>query len=227
MDIDTFRQRFADIRRMGYVRSARRGPTGIGKTLEDLLGITENNISLPDLGEIELKAHRLNSSSMITLFTFNRKAWLMKPLDAVRQYGTTDNSGRLGLYFTMSRIANSSGLFLLIDDNAVSVRHISGQPVAEWNLSSLAEQFMKKLPALLFVSAQIEERAGTEWFHFQRAQLLSGTSVANIRDQIEIGNVKIDLRLHDKGTRARNHGTGFRISEANLPLLYSRTEDLL
>ena len=47
--------------------------TGIGKTLETLLGIPENNIGEPDRLykglEVEIKAHRSNSNSMAMLFT--------------------------------------------------------------------------------------------------------------------------------------------------------------
>jgi hypothetical protein len=38
-----------------------------GNTLEDLLGIPENNLKLPDWGEIELKTHQVDSSSLLTL----------------------------------------------------------------------------------------------------------------------------------------------------------------
>jgi len=83
MTINQFRLRFDKIRQMGWVPSKRRGPTGVGHTLEQLLGLKENNVALPDLGKVELKAHRVNSPSMITLFTFNRRAWKMNQLDAI------------------------------------------------------------------------------------------------------------------------------------------------
>ena len=69
----TFSEKFKEIREMGYVSSQRKGPTGIGYTLETLLGINENNDAFPDIEGAELKAHRANSSSLITLFTFNKK----------------------------------------------------------------------------------------------------------------------------------------------------------
>lgn len=53
---------------------------------------------------------------MITLFTFNRGAWVMDSLAAVRKYGTKDANGRLELYFTMSFIQNNAGLFLYAED---------------------------------------------------------------------------------------------------------------
>ena len=37
----------------GWIKSNRLHNTGIGKTLEDYLGITENNIALPDFGVME------------------------------------------------------------------------------------------------------------------------------------------------------------------------------
>jgi len=188
--------------------------------------LEENNIALPDLGNIELKAHRADCTSMITLFTFNRKAWKMAPLDAIRTYGTPDENGRLGLYFTMSQTPNSSGLFLYIGKDNISVRHISGQVVAEWQLDNLAERFAMKVPALVLVSAFSEMRGKTEWFKYARAQLLTGTTPEIIKEQIERGNILVDLRLHDKGTRARNHGTGFRAYESRLPFLFRSIEEL-
>lgn len=226
MTLDEFIKAFAKIKSQGWVKSERHGSTGIGQTLEKLLGISENNIASPDLGEIELKAHRINSSSMITLFTFNRRVWKTKPLDAIRKYGSLDENARLGMYYTMSKNPNSKGLYLQIKDDIVSVQHISGEVIAEWQIEALVERFIKKIPALLFVGAESKIAENKEWFKFQAAKLLSGTSEKIIREQINQGNILLDLRLHDKITSARNHGTGFRVFERKLPLLFETIRDL-
>ncbi len=226
MTLAEFKDAFAKIKQSGYTRSTRSGPTGVGHTFETLLGLKEDNIALPDLGEVEVKARRLNSTSMVTLFTFNRKVWRMKPLDAVMKYGTLDKNGRQGLYFTMARTPTSTGLLLHIDEEVISVQHVSGEVLAVWSLEQLANQFMKKLPALILVSALSEVRDGVEWFNFTRAQLLTGTSTAILREQILAGNVLVDLRLHDRGTRARNHGTGFRAHEDKLSRLFESVTEL-
>ncbi len=58
-----------EISEMGFIPNARRGNHGgIGNTLEDLLGIEENNLPIPNAAEWELKAQRLNSTSLTTLF---------------------------------------------------------------------------------------------------------------------------------------------------------------
>lgn len=172
-----FTQAFAEIKARGWLPSQRRGPTGVGYTLEKLLGIRENNIATPDLGRIELKAHRSNTSSPITLFTFNRKAWKMKPLEAIHKYGTPDENGRYGIYFTLSYTSRSStGLLLHIDDTSISLQHISGELLAVWQLETLASRFMQKIPALILVNAQSEMRGDKEWFRYCRARLMTQTS---------------------------------------------------
>lgn len=226
MTLDEFTDKFKKLKARGFVPSTRKGPTGIGHTLETYLGLAENNIALPDLHKIELKAHRMKGNNLITLFTFNRKVWKMPPLEAVKKFGSLDKDGRIGLYYTMSLKPNSAGLFLEVQDTEISVRHISGQIVATWQLQTLADRFMQKLPALLFVSAFTEERDGKEYFHFSRAQLMEGTSPELLADQFRAENILVDLRLHDKGTMARNHGTGFRTYEDKLPLLFKSITDL-
>lgn len=54
--LNDFIQEYKKIVAMGWIKTHRSGPTGIGKTLEDLLGITENNIDGPDFGDYELKS---------------------------------------------------------------------------------------------------------------------------------------------------------------------------
>ena len=63
MDITQLKEKLSDINRMGYVVSLRKGPTGVGYTLETLLGVEENNLRTPDLGNIELKSRRINAGS--------------------------------------------------------------------------------------------------------------------------------------------------------------------
>ena len=61
--------KFKEISAMGFIPNARKdNHGGIGNTLEDLLGIEENNLPIPNAAEWELKAQRLNSTSLTTLF---------------------------------------------------------------------------------------------------------------------------------------------------------------
>ena len=226
MDLQEFRRRFAELKSKGFVPTTREGSTGVGHTLESALSLAENNIALPDIDQVELKAHREGASNPVTLFTFNREAWMMPPLDAIREYGSYDTGGRLGMYYTMSLTPNSAGLFLTVNAESITVEHTSGETVLTWRLTDLAERFIQKMPALLLVSARVEERDGKEHFHFHRAQLMKGTTPEQLGDLFQEEVILVDLRLHDQGTSARNHGTGFRVYENNLPRLFKEIIDL-
>lgn len=53
----------------GWIENKRgRNNGAVGNTLEDLLGIPENNLPIPNAAEWELKAQRTNTSSLVTLF---------------------------------------------------------------------------------------------------------------------------------------------------------------
>ncbi len=56
MTISEFTKKFREIKEQGFVQTMRKGPTGIGYTLETLLGIKENNDARPDIDGAELKA---------------------------------------------------------------------------------------------------------------------------------------------------------------------------
>lgn len=57
-----------DIKAQGYLPNRRPGNIGgIGNTLEDVLGITENNLPLPNASEWELKTQRVGTTSLVTL----------------------------------------------------------------------------------------------------------------------------------------------------------------
>src|SRR3990167_2063645 len=74
MTIKELKNRLKNIKKLKFVPTHRIGDTGIGKTLEDLLEIKENNIPLCDIGKVaELKAYRKDATSMLTLFTLEPK----------------------------------------------------------------------------------------------------------------------------------------------------------
>ncbi len=226
MVLEEFKQKFQNLKNQKFTKSLRKGPTGVGFTFEKLLGLKENNLILPDIKGIEIKAHRDHSQSMITLFTFNKQAWQTKPLEAIRKYGSYDVNGRLGMYYTISLKPNNAGLFLVANNEELSVQHISGEIIATWQLSDLANRFIEKIPALLFISAHTEERNGDEYFYFYRAQLMRETSAELLFNLFIAGNLLVDFRLHDKNTMARNHGTAFRVFEDKLSSLFKKIEDI-
>ncbi len=62
-------ERFREIEARGWIENTRgRNDGAVGNVLEDLLGIPENNLPIPNAAEWELKAQRSSTTSLLTLF---------------------------------------------------------------------------------------------------------------------------------------------------------------
>lgn len=60
--------KFKEIEAMGWIENYRKGNDGaVGNILEDLLGIPENNLPIPNAAEWELKSQKATTSSLTTL----------------------------------------------------------------------------------------------------------------------------------------------------------------
>jgi hypothetical protein len=227
MDLETFVKKFNKIKNEGYLPTLRSHNTGVGHTLEQALGLTENALALPDLGIAELKAHREDVGSMITLFTLDRGVWKMNQLDVIQLLGIDAPDGRRNFYTTLDASNKTRDLQLEVNKQTVSIKANGGLLVAEWSLEALAAQFTTKFPALIYVTASV--KTGTyrgEMFWYNRAQLLSGTSTELFFECLKKGWVKLDVRMHKRDNKVRNHGTAFRINEADLPRLFKEIREL-
>ena len=72
-------EKFKDIYAKGWIKNIRgRNDGAVGNTLEDLLGIPENNLPIPNAAEWELKAQRAETSSLLTMFHMEPSPRAMK-----------------------------------------------------------------------------------------------------------------------------------------------------
>ena len=233
MDIDTLIKKLKDIKAMGFVPTVRAHDGGVGNTLEGLLGIKENNISLPDTGEIEIKAKRVDSSSMLTLMSkspfprgvnrslFNQYSHIGD--DKIRKLYTTIYGSKL----------NPLGFRVVIKKDKLVLKNTKGIE-AYWLLKDLIEHLEIKANQTLLVYALTEGTKGTsdERFYYEEAYLLSGLSPNSIRTTLEEGKLKFDIRIGadrtgNKAGAYHDHGTAIRISKQDYLSLFSTKKRLL
>ena len=123
-----------------------------------------------------------------------------------------------------------SGFEVVVDKhgNTLKLRH-SGEDIAIWSIYRLVGALLYKLGKVLFVIAdsRIGEN-GREEFHFNEAYLLEDPSEERFIEAFEKSKVCLDIRMHlkENGT-VRNHGTGFRMEEDELHLLFDTKRRLL
>lgn len=202
MKLQEFKSKLKAIEKLGFVQSKRKSNTGIGYTLETLLGIKENNIRLPDLGEIELKSKRKNVPTYVTMFTFNSGVWKIHQKDVIKTYGYKDKKKRQALKCFVGMKPNAQGLYLKVTTKALQLYHTDKTLIAEWSATTLLEYFARKLPQLILVlaSTRINEEEEKEEFHYNEAYLLTKPSKLGLLKLIKKGYVIVDLRLHLQAT---------------------------
>lgn len=213
---DEFVENLREIEQMGYVETHRAGNTGIGKTLEDLLGIEENNVPGPDAVGVELKSTRRHSNNLTTLFTKEpprneRRLWNQ---DLVRELGYVDDKGRQALKVTIEPdVPNNQGFYLDYDASSVSVSHEEYGVCATYPLDFLQETFEGKMPELVLVIADVRED-DREHFWYNEAYHLHGFDPGAFLGLMRDGVVTLDLRMHVKDSgNIRNRGTAWRIMD--------------
>lgn len=233
MNLKTLGQKLQHIKKMGYIKTHRRGDTGIGKTLEDLLGIKENNIPLPDIGEIaELKSYRKSAKSMMTLFTLEP---LPKGGDRDRLllgnfgYSKRDNQRSKELHSTLScKRFNNQDLKLSVEKDKIRVKGKGRRINIFWNMESLRNKFEEKLPALVYVLADSKIVKDTEYFHFNEAYLLEDFDFELFKKRVRADDIVVDFRMYYRPNGSvRNHGTGFRVKIRKIDDCFSKRKRLI
>ncbi len=217
MNLKTLKKELQKIKKQGFVKSHRVGDTGIGKTLEDLLGIKENNIPLHDISDVaELKAYRRDATSMLTLFTLeplpeggDRDRLLLDNFG----YSKRDNQRSKELHSTLScRRYNNQGLKLSVEKDKIKVQGKGKRLNIYWDIESLEKKFHDKLPALVYVLANRKITKNKEHFHFNEAYLLTGFDFESFKKMVKKDEIVVDFRMYYRPDGSvRNHGTGFRV----------------
>jgi len=238
---DELLHRLRDISAMGFVPSLRTGDTGVGFTLESLLGISANASKKPDYKGIELKSGRRQSGSGTRSTLFSQvPSWERSKFQSTKgillQHGYKDSAkGRLSLNCTLSASPNSQGLYLQVSRSGENVEALKYVPsgaqeaVVVWPLRALKERLSNKHRETFWVKAKSKTIGAKEHFHYIEVIHTQRPLVDNFALLIEVGKIEVDFLMHIKSNgSARDHGYLFKISPSNLDLLFPapKTYDL-
>jgi len=220
------KERLEKIKTKGFIKTHRAHDTGIGKTLEDLLGIKENNLRVPDIGKVELKAKRIDSGSILTIAT---KSPEPKGVNKVlfEKYKYLDKEGQFNLHSTICGSRKNPQSFKVAFENDRLVLKNKSNIATYWPVSIFDDVLKAKSDKILLVFAETkgERKTKNEKFHFIEAYLLSKLNVNKFKSAIRNDKLKIDIRIgvyrggEDKG-KYHDHGTGFRINKRDFLHLF-------
>jgi hypothetical protein len=239
------------IRSMGWIANTRVGNVGgVGNTLEDLLGIEENNLPIPNAAEWELKCQRMETTSLTTLFhmepspravRFVPQILLLKYGWKHEEAGTTYPDTEMSFRQTITgNIRSDRGFKVVVDRkqkkvlisfdaNSVDPRH------ADWLKSVERRTSLGELsPQPYWGFNDLEHKAGTKLlncFYLQaRTKKEKGKEFFSYENIYVLTKFSIRTFINaiEKGfvcidfdaRTGHNHGTKFRLRKGKLPELY-------
>lgn len=251
-------ERLKSIVKMGWVPSGRHGNDGgIGNTLEDLLGIEENNLPIPNAAEWELKTQRSNTTSLTTLFHMepSPRALRFVPAILLPNYGwkhdeAGEKYGKKEMSFRMTISGQSRGdrgfmvvvdrsaqkVLISFDSSAVAVRH------KKWLQSVKKHISLDELnPQPYWGFADLQHKAGTKLLNSFYVQADSrkenGREFFKYESVMMLQGFNFDglLRALEEGKAfvdfdartGHNHGTKFRLRQDCLPMLYKTVKTIV
>ena len=249
---------FKKIKEMGWIENKRHGNQGgVGNTLEDLLGIDENNLPLPNAAEWELKARRLDSTSLVTLFHTEPSPRAMKLVpsllllkygwkhkEAGKKYSAREMSFRQtihgltpsdrGFMVKIDRI--NKKVLISFDNKVVSERH------KEWLKSVKNRIGLSELnPQPYWGFDDLSNKVGTKLLNcfFVEAETKKIDakehyfySHVTMLTKFSFDNFLKQLELGNilvdfDARTGHNHGTKFRMKDKFLPTLYKKAKKIL
>jgi len=237
-----FKKDFEKVRRAGFIESHRSHNTGIGKTFEDLVNVVENNKQEVDyLDELELKSSRELSQSMVTLFT-KSPSHPPQANTLLRLKFGKDEGGLKTLRTTLSgdkfnTFVQRYGFKLEVNEKErriyILIKDLRSDTLIDFDcyytFEDLKKIIEKKCQNIAFVTAKIRKANEKEFFHFEKAVLLTGLTFDKFLKAIKEGHIFYDIRIgvyktgKNKG-KTHDHGSGFRIRKNSIKKVFKTSQ---
>lgn len=256
---ESLMERLCEIRDRGWipVPDIRKLNDGsVGNVLEDLLGIQENNLPMPNAAEWELKCHRLSSNSLLTLLHFEPSPRALKLVpdflltnygwrhdEAGRKYSPDERSFRQ----TISGASRSDRGFMIVVDR--KERKVLVSFDASWvdqRHSAWLDQVRAKVglgelnPQPYWGFDDLKYKMGTKLLNSfyigadtkkEGGQYFFRYSRIQILEGFQFERLLTGLEqgfvFVDFDARTRhNHGTKFRVRQNSMPQLYEHVSEV-
>jgi len=242
-DFEKFIIGFEKVRNMGFVKSHRSHNTGIGKTLEDLMGVEENNIDGPDFGKIEIKSQRAFAGSKVTLFT---KSPEPKGVNSVmrEKFGIEKYEDKPGLkelhasiFTKFNNVYKTWGFRMKPDDSQrkifLEVKELETDEIINldvwYDYNTLQKIIENKLQFLAYVEADTRKTNEGEEFYYKSCNIFFNSSFDKFMTLLKDNKIQYDIRIGSYKTPGRknygklhDHGSGFRINKSNMAKIFER-----
>lgn len=217
----------------GFVKSEVNSDTGIGRTIESLLGIEMNSSKAPDYKGIELKSFRDARNNRKGLFGKTPNWNLSKfksRVEILDAFGYWEK-GIFRLYNTMRGTGrNAQGLILRIEDKKDWLVENSDKPeigdFLVWELETLRKALLKKHKETFWIKAESKIEDNNEYFHFIEVEHTRNPMVDKFEILVETGAITMDYPIKRMPSgKVIDKGCNFKLNANCLDLLFPPSEN--
>lgn len=214
--------------------------TGIGRTVESVLGIPMNDSKIADYKGIELKSKRISSSTTGALFT-NIPDWNLSKCKSGREIADKYGYLRPGLkkntlQVTVSALKpNAQGLGLEVnwEDEWLEMNHfalpsndngkfVKLDDVSVWTLLHLHERLAEKHHETFWIDVESRIKGNVEEFRVTTIEHTKNPLLSQFDVLLEQGKIKLDLMLSRPSGRGDTYS--FKMDKKWRPLLFPESE---
>ncbi len=223
---DVLLQKIAEIKDTQWIKSVNNNDSGIGLTLEKLLGKQVENFEWPDFKGVEVKAKLARSRYDLTLFTAAPDSILFAAQEVRNRYGYPDRKLWNCKVFNTSIFANDyksmsnryyMRLYVDWKKDCVTFQvynrkyELIDDEIA-WSFSMLQEKLERKLAKLLVVTCEQKMIDNEKYYRYTHFKYYELKSFAHFLRAIEQGGIYVAFQIsvfkgdykygqmHDRGT---------------------------
>ena len=230
--------KFLSVKERGYVKTLRKGSTGIGYTFETLIGKKEESFPIPDFRSIEIKVKKQYGKGGITLFNAVPDNEVFATRRLYEEYGALNknmnynktfmlnvnsiNYTKYGRHYFKLKVDYDNRLIrLLVED----LDHNLIDNTASWSFDSIESKIYGKIKCLAIVKAKEKIIDSDSYYFYYHIGFYEIKSAKRFFELVDNGIIDVTFKVSTylKGIKygeMNNHGTGFNINIKNLLDLY-------
>lgn len=233
-------EKMKEIHQLGFVQTKRVGDTGVGYTLETLLGIAANSSKTPDFKGIEIKSKRQRSGTGNRSNLFSQVPnWKLSRLKSSKellyergQYKEAKNRIQLVHQLSVTK-PNSYYLQLKVDWSKEQLQQLymaKSPPITDviWEFPLLKERLLSKHKETFWITAETQGKNGEvdESFYYKKIKHTGSVDQSAFPILLDLGVITVDYTIKALPSgEAKDQGYLFKINPNNLDLLFDQVTE--
>lgn len=211
--------------------------SAIGRTFENSINLSKNDLPIPDYNNIEIKCHLDNSKYPINLFSLEPKGKTVNEGERLRlKYGKVDakykkiNVLYLNLscnnyyeyndyYFKLEKNKAQQITLNVYNENKVLIDNIT-----YWNIKEIKERIIQKMPNLVIIKA-IRKNNKYKYVEMQEYKnVIADNFIELLLKGIVRIKINIGITYYNGNFNAKNHGSTFTCYQSNIYKIYEKNK---